>query len=396
MVNFSRSKIHDVHALVQRHGGWSAVFRHYGELADAMRESSNGQSKAVPDPFTGEGKTVFRLYKDWEKSGGGYYNGKGRIGDGIDMVAWLENRSKSKAMDIILDILGETTDSISQREVKAVAAERLKEAELSPEVVSKRGWILKKVEREACAVTQSQIGMNYLFNRGLGEVEIPCNVGFHPALKIWDKNGNEVNLPGLLFYIQKLNGDSIALHRIFLNEDGSNKSPLLENPKMQMKAIEDMRGSSIQFGMPLVCEDESGNTRIVLGAGEGPETCLACQHVEGIPVWAGISSTIMEKMDIPFEVTDFVIFKDKDRLHDNQDMPEGDRAALSLKDKVEKQMPHCKVTIATPPSPIKDGAKSQDWLDEWCDSGYQNFIGYLAKQKLTPVGYLERDYPKVA
>ncbi|MEZ8735801.1 toprim domain-containing protein [Vibrio sp. 10N.222.51.C8] len=396
MSNYRRSKIQDVHALVMRHGGWSSVFKCYGELTEAMRKSSNGVSKAVPDPFTGKGKTVFRLYKDWNESGGGYYNGKGRIGDGIDMVAWLENCNKSKAMDIILDILGESTDNISQREVKAVAAQKEEKAVLSPADISKRLWILQKVEHEAFAVTESEIGMNYLISRGLGDIQIPCNVGFHSQLKMWDSQSNEVYLPGIVLYIQNLKGEAIAFHRIFLNDDGSDKSPLLDNPKMQMSPIEDPRGASIQFGMPLICKDEMGNTRIVLGVGEGPETCLACQHAESIPVWSGISSTLMELIDIPFEVTDLVIFKDKDRLTQGKDMPEGDRAAISLKERVEKNMNHCKVTIASPPSPIKELAKSQDWLDEWCDSGYQNFIGYLAKNKLTPVGFLDREFNDVA
>lgn len=387
---YTRSKIQEVHALVQRHGGWYSVFSRYSQLKDAMDNAQNGTSKAVPCPVRNEGKTVFRLYKDWEQCGGGYHNSEGRIGDGIDMVAWLEDTSKSKAMDIILEILGEDVNNVSQREVKAVVQHREKSTQISATELKKRMWILTKVEREAVHVTQSPIGMNYLRSRGLGDIDIPCCVGFHPKMKAWRNDGTEIWIPALVFYIQKLDGTAIAFHRIYLTEDGSGKSKEMDTPKMQMKATEDMRGGSIQLGMPLVCHDEYGNTRIVLGTGEGPETCMACQHVEGIPVWSGLSSTIMDGMHIPMEVTDLVIFKDKDTLHDGQEMPEGDRAALELKRLVQETNPNCKVTIATPPSAIKPGAKSQDWLDEWNETRSQNFIHYLQKNKLTPVGYLER------
>jgi hypothetical protein len=355
-----------------------------------MDKAQNGTSKAVACPIRNEGKTVFRLYKDWERCGGGYHNDTGRIGDGIDMVAWLEDTSKSNAMNIILEILGEDVNNVSQREIKAVVESRERSTQLSQDVFRRRMWLLTKIENEAVHVTQSKIGMNYLSSRGLGNIDVPCCVGFHPSMKAWTKSGQEVWIPALILYIQKLDGTAISFHRIFLSEDGSSKFNDIENAKMQMKATEDMRGGSIQFGMPLLCQDEAGNTRIVLGVGEGPETCLACQHVESIPVWSGLSSTIMDGMHIPQEVTDLIIFKDKDRHHDGQEMPEGDRAALALKNLVHENNPHCKVTIASPPSPIAQGAKSQDWLDEWNETQSQNFIHYLETNKLTPVGILDR------
>jgi hypothetical protein len=233
--------------------------------------------------------------------------------------------------------------------------------------------------------------MNYLNARGLGDISIPCNVGFHPKMKCYGTEGQEYWLPCLLFYIQNIEGDAIAFHRIFLAEDGHNKSTLLENPKMQMKGIADAKTGSIQLGLPLLCVDKQGNERVILAVGEGPETCLCIQHVERIPVWSGISSTLMEGMKIPQEVTDLLIFKDKDRLHENQEIPEGDRAALALKEKVNKENPHCRVSIVSPVHAIKDNAKSQDWLDEWNEFGYEFFPNFLKVNELTPIDVLVRE-----
>ena len=104
---------------------------------------------------------------------------------------------------------------------KAVAAQKEEKAVLSPAAISKRLWILQKVEHEAFAVTESEIGMNYLVSRGLGDIQIPCNVGFHSQLKMWDSQSNEVYLPGIVLYIQNLKGEAIAFHRIFLKIGGT-------------------------------------------------------------------------------------------------------------------------------------------------------------------------------
>lgn len=388
---YNRSKIADVHAIVARRGGWSSVYAYYPALNDAIKKREKGSGSGVPCPVNNTGKTVFRLYKDWNESGGGYHNDKGRIGDGIDMVAWLENTSKSNAMDIILELLNETRENVSQREVKAFVEHRQQVQQLSEEDLAKRLWILQKVENEAIHASQSEIAMNYLYSRGLGNIDIPCNVGFHPKMKAYGRDNQEYWLPCLLFYIQNISGNSIAFHRIFLNETGSNKSTVMENPKMQMKGLEDAKNGSIQLGLPLLCIDAQGNHRVVLAVGEGPETCLAIQHVEGVPVWSGISSTLMEGMAIPQEVTDLLIFQDKDRLHENQERPEGERAALALKAKVNNENPHCNVQIFCPPNAIVDTAKSQDWLDEWVDFGSASFPNYLQANGLTVVDVLVRD-----
>ncbi|WED79131.1 hypothetical protein [Aeromonas allosaccharophila] len=71
---------------VSAHGGWGSVFQHYPSVMVA----ANRALSQVPCPFTGNGKTKFRLYKDWEQTGAGYHNDFGRIATGIDMIMKLE------------------------------------------------------------------------------------------------------------------------------------------------------------------------------------------------------------------------------------------------------------------------------------------------------------------
>ncbi|WP_435000227.1 DUF7146 domain-containing protein (plasmid) [Vibrio scophthalmi] len=389
-MTYSRSKIDEVKAIVARRGGWGSVFSSYPALNDAMDKCRGGISRAVPCPISNDGKTVFRLYKDWEQCGGGFHNTYGRIGDGIDMVAWLEDCSKSEAMDTILEILNESRDNISQREVKQVQAAKKEASTLSNEKHDKNLWVLQKIEKEMQSPAKSTIANTYRDSRGLIDMRWPKNVGFHPNLKTFDQDGNALYLPGLVFYVHKLDGTPVTFHRIFLSGNGKDKARQLENSKMQLSGVEDVRGAAIELDNPLLCIDPQGNERVLLAVGEGPETCMCIQYVEGVPVWSGISSTLMELMHIPNVVTDLLIFIDKDTLHSNQQIPEGLRAGLALKERIEKEMPHCTVWFFEPQSEIKQDKKSQDWLDEFVDHDGVTFPNFIQTQQLKIVSSLER------
>ncbi|WP_299021288.1 toprim domain-containing protein [uncultured Photobacterium sp.] len=385
-----RSKIDDTHALVRRCGGWETVLRAYPQLQEAMQASPAGMSRAVRCPLRQEGKTVFRLYKDWREKGGGYHNDFGRFGDGIDLIAWLEGCSKTQAMDRIIEICGGDLSSVSVQEAQAVKTDRDNSAQLDEDTKAKNQWVLQKVEREAIHASQAQLALNYLHSRGLGAFQLPSNVGFSYRLKTFGINGETLFLPGLLFYIQKLDGTPVSFHRIFLSEDGYSKSPLVENAKMQLSGLDDVRGSSIQLGNPLMCQDQQGRTRCVLAVCEGPETGMAIMLAEGIPVWCGIASTLMELMDIPECVTDLLIFEDRDRILDGKTIGEGERAGESLMCSIHQELPHITVHRFLPPNPIRQGEKSQDWLDEWNATCTRSFPSFLEREGLTVIGQYAR------
>ncbi|MGR5096986.1 DUF7146 domain-containing protein [Vibrio maritimus] len=367
---------------VARHGGWSAVFSAYPALDDACQKCRKGTSVAGPCPITKEGDTVFRLYKDWESVGGGYHNQYGRMGDGIDMVAWLENCSKGKACYHILDILGETTDT--QRDIKQFGVKKEpKVTQIDSKELEKRRWILSQVESRSDFAARSSIAKSYAENRGL-KMPLPDSVGFNPTLKTYASDGSLVSLPGLVFYVVNEKNETVTMHRIFLEPDGSDKSQQVDNAKMMCSPIKEVNGSSIRLGEPTLCKDNYGNPRIVLGVCEGPETGLAIQEAESFGIWSGISSTIMERMWIPEIVTDLVIFEDKDRPHKLLGRREGARAAKALAARIKKARPNTLVTRCTPPGDIQEGKKSQDWLDEY-QHGVEHFPSYLSENGLTIV-----------
>ncbi|UJF20268.1 toprim domain-containing protein (plasmid) [Vibrio sp. SS-MA-C1-2] len=378
-----RETVQEVQNLVSRHGGWDRVFSAYPDLDQARHKCHGGQSKAVPCPFSKQGKTVFRFYKDWEQNGGGYHNQFGRLGDGIDMVALLENCSKGKAISVILEILGEERSALrGHQQSHYTAAPKKSWEEINKAQLEKNRWIISQVEQGCIYAKDSQVALNYLNSRGLTDYA-PETVGFNPSLFMYDKEGNKVNLPGLVFYIVNPDLKAISMHRIFLESDGSDKAKCLENAKMQCSPVAESKGASIHLGEPTICYDQFGHKRVVLAVCEGPETGLAIQNIEGIGVWCGISSTIMEKMYVPEIVTDLLIFADKDRVNQANGQREGTRAAKALADRIATSHPFTRVSIFTPPTDINEGSKSQDWLDELNQFGNAHFPQYLVENNLS-------------
>ncbi len=374
-----RSKIDDTHVIVRQVGGWETVYRCYPELFDAMNKSPEGQSKAVKCPLSGQGKTVFRLYRDWREKGGGYHNDHGRFGDGIDLIAWMEGISKSQAMDRIIEICGGNRNNISIDEAKRVRDKREQSAQLTQDQINKNAWVLNKVESETISAQQSKEIYNYLCSRGLMDYFsiMPSSIGYNSNLQTFSKEGKKIVLNGMVFYIQNGTGNPVSMHRIFLQSDGFGKSELVENAKMQLSGIEDVRGSAIRLGMPISVVDSHGNTRRILAVCEGPETGMAITLAEKLPVWCGISSTLMELMFIPDDITDLLIFEDRDRVKD-MGVGEGQRAALCLKERINRELPHVSVHNFSPPTSIPDNVKSVDWLDEWNNSGSELFPNFLS------------------
>ena len=87
---------------------------------------------------------------------------------------------------------------------------------------------------------------------------------------------------------------------------------------------------------------------------EGLETGLAIAGECDIAVWCSLTAGNMERIAIPPQVTRVVIAADKDRSG------RGELAANAFAQRFEG----IRVQIATPPGPIAEGSKGQDWLDE--------------------------------
>ncbi|MCE2571697.1 DUF7146 domain-containing protein [Motilimonas eburnea] len=361
------SKIDRVKALVLQRGGWEAVYKTY----PAIMKSANKNGAAVPDPRNGEGKTRFRLYKDWRETGGGYLNGVGALPDGIEVIAEVENISKGEAMNLIIQILGGDLSSVTRSDVKRVqdAQQSAREHYIEPEKVAKRKANVEKVFSGCVPIQSSAVALTYLQNRGLNVDNLPRSMMFNPSVRHWDpETGKNSWWPAIVSVITDVNGRNVSLHIIYLEKDGSDKAPVCR-AKQQMPAPEYMGGKFIRLAEPVWTPNG-----YLIATCEGIETGLAIMEATGIPVWAGISADIMALMEFPPEVTNVLIYEDKDRSEGGQ------RCAKQLETRLLKE--GRSVEILTPSSPIPAGAKSVDWLDEFIWNGVDAFEFYIDEDDL--------------
>lgn len=126
----------------------------------------------------------------------------------------------------------------------------------------------------------------YLAKRG---VTPTADILFSP-----DCADGNLGRPAMICLVRNLDGEVTAIHRTFLQEDGS--------WHVGKKMLGDVSGGAIRLG-------DIGRDGI-LGVSEGVETALSASKLYGVPVWACGSTSHMEKFRIPSRVTELWIFAD--------------------------------------------------------------------------------------
>lgn len=136
----------------------------------------------------------------------------------------------------------------------------------------------------------------YFKSRGLEDIS-EKTIRYHPAIK---NRELQKAVPTILFKVQeKPNGELVALHRIYLQEDGTKKANV-SSPKMALARI---MGSGIWFGEP------SETLAIV----EGPENALTAKYVYNMGfVVCSISAANFSNLTIPKYVRELVLLPDDD------------------------------------------------------------------------------------
>jgi phage/plasmid primase-like uncharacterized protein len=150
--------------------------------------------------------------------------------------------------------------------------------------------------------------------------------------------------PAMIGVIRNLSGSVVTLHRTYLTPEGTKAE--VSCPKKIMAPVE--QGASAGCSIQLFEPTEN------LAITEGIETALAVNLSTGLPVWAAISSTMMEHVQIPASVKNVFIMADKDRSG------AGLKSANRLAHKLIGR--HC-VKVVVPNDEIPAHAKSVDWLD---------------------------------
>jgi putative DNA primase/helicase len=241
------------------------------------------------------------------KDGLGTYICTCSAGDIFTLVMKARNCDFGEAVRLI-------HEALNGSELPAPTASKRKLPESDRETKRRTQWFWQETK----AITFGTPPDKYLFSRGLGIVNFPSALRFHPAA------GTKVDdqlqfFPAMVAMYSHPDGKPNTVHRTFLNADGGKA---FADPKKCKKLMP----GSVSKGGAIRLFDVIGDT---LGVAEGIETALSAHALYGIPTWAAYSDHGMENFQPPDTIRNLIVFADNDRNE------AGQKAAEALRTRIE-------------------------------------------------------------
>jgi len=332
-------------------GLWPHIF---DDLAPELREAMAEVGYHVPCPVHG-GVDGFRLFPDFQDTGGGFCNTCKGKGDGIRMLAWLRGINLEQAAQKIEEYLGQCDG----KPRKKLELPKPKHREVDFE--SNLRYI-KQLSAEAIPIKGTPVE-TYLIKRGIYPENISRQLRAHPRLNYVFRDGSKTQTWGMLATLRDPAGRVVAMHRTYITEDGDKASFVcpVRGRKLSAKKLTGIAGPLEGAAIRLFEADSSP----VLGFAEGIETAHAAYAISRVPCWATYSAQLMEQVVIPDHVRHVVIWQDKDVSG------RGAEAASALMRRLTKLKRTWEVCI--PPGDIPSGEKGIDWLDVLVTKGIEGF-----------------------
>jgi putative DNA primase/helicase len=265
MIDFQQTKADAV-------GRWPGILSHLG--IDA------GHGEHRPCPMCG-GKDRFR-FDDKEGRGTWFCNQCG-AGDGVKLVMNAFSDDYATAMRRIASLVGH-----------AVPAKPGKKSKRNPRRMLNDLWKSSVPLKGDDPVTK------YLRSRLL---VVPVNdVRFCRSCY---ESDTKSKMPAMVAMVRNPMGKPVSLHRTYLNGNAKAK---IKSPKKLMPGIEKLAGCAIRL---FDAED-------TVGVAEGIETAIAARQLFDVPVWATVSSTILESFQPPEGIRRIIVFADNDPNYTGQ------------------------------------------------------------------------------
>ncbi|MGC8518802.1 MAG: DUF7146 domain-containing protein [Steroidobacteraceae bacterium] len=320
-------------------GLWADIL---GALAPELIPAIEADADHVPCPVHG-GKDGFRVFNDFRETGGGVCNTCGKFRSGIQLLAWVRQVPAREAARMIHRWLEGERSDIAPAQLRRVESKK-------PDPSRVRASIMQIWS--GCTPIRGTLAEQYLLKRGIPLSALSNRLGFHPSLKYceridgrWRPTGA---FPAMVAPIQLPDGRAVCLHRTYLSEQGT-KANVSSAKKMTMRSAS-LRGGAIRLFAP----------QEVLAVAEGIETALAVRAGTGLAVWAAVSATLMESLEVPDVVREVRIFADKD------ESGRGLEAAERLAKRMRGTGRHARIHL--PAGWVPPDAKGIDWLDVYLRS----------------------------
>lgn len=286
-------------------GRWYGIFNALGIEV--------GEGRHCPCPVCG-GKDRFRC--DNKDGKGTWICGNCGAGDGFSLIMKKLGVDFPEALESVAGVVG-----ISEK------TDTPKESKITPET-------LRKIFTESKPLSGDDIASRYLKKRGLKAT--PQNVRYSP--KCWEGETKQ-NQKAMLAVFHGADDQAVTMHRTYLTADADKLQ--IESPKKILPPLKKMSGGAVRL-----FEQSNGK----LGIAEGIETAIAATEDLGVPVWAALTSPLLEAFDPPQTVKHLVVIADNDKNY------AGQKAAYKLANKLAMKGV-VNVSVYVPDVP------GEDWLD---------------------------------
>lgn len=335
-------------------GSWESIF---ARLAPQLEKAVDRAPNHVPCPVHG-GTDGFRLFRDFNDTGGGVCNTCGIKHDGYATLMWVNGWDFKTTHEALQDALGVggSSQPIPKVTSKPVA-KKVKEKDVEDIRDS-----LNHVWKNSVALSspEARPARKYFANRGITNVDFrkidSKMIRFVPSLEHYEEDPNDGKFkltgmyPAIVAMVCDASGRPSTIHRTYLTADGT-KAPVQSPKKMMRHCADDLFGA-MQIAL-------LGNSK-VLAITEGIETALAVMSAFNIPAWAAGNAYLLEHF-VPPKGVDVVIYADKDQPSKQHPEGHGQGSAKLLLKRLWAE--GIKASIKIPEGNIPQGMKSVDWLD---------------------------------
>jgi len=321
------------------------------EAIDLWRDG-NYRKKTYCPVHGGQSGEAFRLFEDFNVTGGGICNSRCNLSNGFSVLQEVNGWDFATALEEVRKYLTDNhyEPSVPIREIDKAP---------KPKPAKQKGMELKRLKTlwdEAYAFTDPKTAPwhRYLEKRGISLTSMPPTLRMHLQMSCYSNDGEfEGKYPTIIAPVMDIDGKIVGLHRTFITEDGNKADVSLAKKAVSTKG-RSMSGGAIRLG-------ESGP---ILSTCEGVETGLAAMEASGLPVWPACNAGMLRSMVIPDVVEHLVIWADRDVNG------AGHTAAEALKLRTEAAGK--KVSIFYPNLPMS-GRKGVDWNDVLKEKGVWAF-----------------------
>lgn len=259
-------------------GKWPGIFSALGI------DVGSGKHKSCP--ICG-GKDRFRF--DDKEGDGTYICGQCGAGNGWNLLQKGLNIDFKEAVKVVEGIIGNVPKSKINNGLQ-----------YKPE-------LLRQLYKDSKPLTGECLGSKYLKNRGLKTFPKTLrylNNCYEPSTK--------TKMPAILATMSAPDSEALSLHRTYLNVGGHKAD--IENNKLMMTPKKPLKGAVVRL-FPATNQ---------IGITEGIETAIAVHELFNIPVWAALSTSLLQAFQPPKGIENICIYLDADTNF------AGQKAAYSL------------------------------------------------------------------